>query len=128
MRAVVIGSQRSIASLRDPFPTRVRAPILLVTQTAATGVENARFGAFGDPSVLYLAEVADPAAGEATALVRVMASSINLSDAKNVAGAMKQTTLPRIPVATTPACLNPARPSGLAPRVGNGRRYRLHPR
>ena len=32
-----------------------------------------------------------------TAVVRVMAASINPSDVKNVAGAMKQTTLPRIP-------------------------------
>ena len=56
-----------------------------------------RFEAFGDPSVLKLAEVATPAADESTALVRVMAASINPSDVKNVAGAMKQTTLPRIP-------------------------------
>ena len=56
-----------------------------------------RFGAFGDPSVLELAEVASPASDEATALVRVLAASINPSDVKNVAGAMKQTTLPRIP-------------------------------
>ena len=56
-----------------------------------------RFNAFGDPSVLDLAEVAAPAVGETTALVRVMTASINPSDVKNVAGAMKQTTLPRIP-------------------------------
>jgi NADPH:quinone reductase len=56
-----------------------------------------RFRAFGDPSVLELAEVATPAADKATALVRVMAASINPSDVKNVAGAMTQTTLPRIP-------------------------------
>jgi NADPH2:quinone reductase len=56
-----------------------------------------RFKAFGDPSVLELTEVAAPAVGETTALVRVMAASINPSDVKNVAGAMKQTTLPRIP-------------------------------
>jgi NADPH:quinone reductase-like Zn-dependent oxidoreductase len=56
-----------------------------------------RFKGFGDPSVLELAEVAAPAVGETTALVRVMAASINPSDVKNVAGAMKQTTLPRIP-------------------------------
>jgi NADPH:quinone reductase-like Zn-dependent oxidoreductase len=31
------------------------------------------------------------------ALVRTMAASINPSDVKNVAGAMKQTTLPRTP-------------------------------
>jgi NADPH:quinone reductase len=56
-----------------------------------------RFKAFGDPSVLELAEVAEPSTDEATAVVRVMAASINPSDVKNVAGAMKQTTLPRIP-------------------------------
>ena len=56
-----------------------------------------RFKAFGDPSVLELAEIAAPAIDETTALVRVLAASINPSDVKNVAGAMKQTTLPRIP-------------------------------
>ncbi|MGA7804271.1 quinone oxidoreductase family protein [Bradyrhizobium sp.] len=56
-----------------------------------------RFTAFGDPSVLELANLAAPARSESTALVRVMAASINPSDVKNVAGAMKQTTLPRIP-------------------------------
>ncbi len=56
-----------------------------------------RFEAFGDPSVLQVAEVPDPVADERTALVRVMAASINPSDVKNVAGAMTQTTLPRIP-------------------------------
>lgn len=56
-----------------------------------------RFESFGDPSVLQLVEVATPAFNEVTALVRVLAASINPSDVKNVAGAMKQTTLPRIP-------------------------------
>src|SRR6202161_2501048 len=56
-----------------------------------------RFKSFGDPSVLELAELAAPAIAETTAVVRVMAASINPSDVKNVAGAMKQTTLPRIP-------------------------------
>jgi NADPH2:quinone reductase len=56
-----------------------------------------RFKSFGDPSVLELAELAAPAIAETTALVRVMAASVNPSDVKNVAGAMKQTTLPRIP-------------------------------
>jgi NADPH:quinone reductase len=57
-----------------------------------------RFEAFGDPSVLEVAEVPAPTIDEkAAALVRVMAASINPSDVKNVAGAMKQTTLPRIP-------------------------------
>jgi len=56
-----------------------------------------RFRNFGDPSVLEVTEVATPAADEKTALVRVVAASINPSDVKNVAGAMKQTTLPRTP-------------------------------
>jgi NADPH:quinone reductase len=56
-----------------------------------------QFKAFGDPSVLDLVEIAAPSAGETTALVRVIAASINPSDVKNVAGTMKQTTLPRIP-------------------------------
>src|SRR5262249_60960004 len=55
-----------------------------------------RFEAFGDPSVLELVEVATPATDEKRALVRIMAASINPSDVKNVAGAMKQTTLPRL--------------------------------
>ena len=56
-----------------------------------------RFKTFGDPSVLEVAEIAAPAIGETTALVRTMAASINPGDVKNVAGAMKQTTLPRTP-------------------------------
>jgi NADPH2:quinone reductase len=56
-----------------------------------------RFEAFGDPSVLEVTEAATPATDERTALVRVIAASINPSDVKNVVGAMKQTTLPRIP-------------------------------
>jgi NADPH2:quinone reductase len=60
-------------------------------------VRAIRFKSFGDPSVLELAEVAAPAIAETMALVRVMAASVNPSDVKNVAGAMKQTTLPRIP-------------------------------
>jgi NADPH:quinone reductase len=56
-----------------------------------------RFEAFGDPSVLKVVEAPAPAVNEGTALVRVIAASINPSDVKNVAGAMKQTTLPRTP-------------------------------
>jgi NADPH:quinone reductase len=56
-----------------------------------------RFEVFGDPSVLSVVNTAAPTADEGTALVRVMAASINPSDVKNVAGAMNQTTLPRIP-------------------------------
>jgi NADPH:quinone reductase-like Zn-dependent oxidoreductase len=56
-----------------------------------------RFRTFGDPSVLEVAEIAAPAIDATTALMRTMAASINPSDVKNVAGAMKQTTLPRTP-------------------------------
>lgn len=55
------------------------------------------FEAFGDPSVLEVVEMAAPASGESTAVVRMVAASINPSDVENVAGAMKHTTLPRIP-------------------------------
>src|ERR1700752_3972978 len=56
-----------------------------------------RFETFGDPSVLEVVEIAAPGISETTALVRTMAASINPSYVKNVAGAMKQTTLPRTP-------------------------------
>jgi NADPH:quinone reductase-like Zn-dependent oxidoreductase len=56
-----------------------------------------RFETFGDPSVLQVTELPAPPTGDGTALVRVIAASINPSDVKNVAGAMSQTTLPRIP-------------------------------
>jgi NADPH:quinone reductase len=56
-----------------------------------------RFKTFGDPSVLEVVEIAPPAIDKTMALVRTMAASINPSDVKNVAGAMKQTTMPRTP-------------------------------
>jgi NADPH:quinone reductase len=56
-----------------------------------------RFEGFGDHSVLKAVEVPAPIADEKTAVVRVLAASINPSDVKNVAGAMSQTTLPRVP-------------------------------
>ena len=56
-----------------------------------------QFKALGEPSVLRLVELPSPAIDDTTALVRVIAASINPSDVKNVAGAMTQTTLPRIP-------------------------------
>jgi len=55
------------------------------------------FKAFGDSSVLELTEASDPTPDHETAVVRIRAASINPSDVKNVVGAMKQTTLPRIP-------------------------------
>lgn len=55
------------------------------------------FRHFGDPSRLQLVDRPDPHAAGDTAVVRVEAASINPSDVKNVAGAMPQTSLPRIP-------------------------------
>jgi NADPH2:quinone reductase len=56
-----------------------------------------RFDTFGPPSVLRLAEVADPVAADGFAVVRMTAASINPSDVKNVAGMMEGTVLPRTP-------------------------------
>lgn len=52
---------------------------------------------FGAPDTLELVTRAMPALATGMARVRVEAASINPSDVKNAAGAMKQTTLPRIP-------------------------------
>jgi NADPH:quinone reductase-like Zn-dependent oxidoreductase len=52
---------------------------------------------FGSVETLELVELAEPSPGRDQALVRVEAASINPSDVKNVAGAMHQTTLPRVP-------------------------------
>lgn len=53
--------------------------------------------AFGGPETLELVARPTPAIDAATALVRIEAASINPSDVKNVAGAMSQTILPRVP-------------------------------
>src|SRR6202042_1287353 len=81
------------------FRAPPRAPILWPDQTSTEGeaMRAIRFEAFGDHSVLEALEVPAPIADEKTAVVRVMGASINPSDVKNVAGAMRQTTLPRIP-------------------------------
>jgi NADPH:quinone reductase-like Zn-dependent oxidoreductase len=55
------------------------------------------FREFGDPSQLHLVDRPDPHATDSSAVVRVEAASVNPSDVKNLAGAMPQTTLPRIP-------------------------------
>ncbi len=52
---------------------------------------------FGAVSGLKLVDLPDPVSTPNTAVVRVEAASINPSDVKNVQGAMKQTTLPRVP-------------------------------
>ncbi len=56
-----------------------------------------RFHRFGAPDVLALEDLAFPPPGPGEALVAVHAASINPSDAKNVAGRMRQTTPPRTP-------------------------------
>ena len=48
-------------------------------------MRTVRFQVFGDPGVLKGTEVAIPIVDETTALVRVMAASINPNDVKNVA-------------------------------------------
>jgi hypothetical protein len=87
-----------------------------------------RFAAFGDPSVLELVEVAVPAVDETTALVRIMAASINPSDVKNVAGAMKQTTLPGSQAVISPEWSRRAGRLDWGRGLGHRRRYGLHPR
>jgi NADPH:quinone reductase-like Zn-dependent oxidoreductase len=56
-----------------------------------------RFQEFGDPSKLTLVEAPDPIPDASTAVVRIVAASVNPSDVKNVAGQMEGTVLPRIP-------------------------------
>ncbi len=55
------------------------------------------FSHFGDPSQLRLVDRPDPKADASTAVVQIVAASVNPSDVKNVAGRMAQTTLPRVP-------------------------------
>ena len=56
-----------------------------------------RFTDFGDADRLTVVALPDLVADDQCAVVRVEAASINPSDVKNVAGAMSQTTLPRVP-------------------------------
>jgi NADPH:quinone reductase len=56
-----------------------------------------RFDRFGDPHVLHLANLPDPAAQQDDAVIAVKAASVNPSDLKNVAGQMEGTVLPRVP-------------------------------
>lgn len=55
------------------------------------------FDRYGGPDRLSVQQRPEPSAREGTAVVRIEAASINPSDVKNVAGAMSQTTLPRVP-------------------------------
>jgi NADPH2:quinone reductase len=56
-----------------------------------------RFSEFGDPSKLSVVDLPDPRPGTATAVIRIVAASVNPSDVKNVAGQMEGTVLPRVP-------------------------------
>ncbi len=56
-----------------------------------------RFFEFGDPSKLSLVDRPDPRADATSAVVRIVAASVNPSDVKNVAGQMEGTVLPRVP-------------------------------
>ena len=56
-----------------------------------------RFDHFGDPHVLYLADIPDPATQPGDAVIAVKAASVNPSDLKNVAGQVGETSLPRVP-------------------------------
>jgi|CZKU01.1.fsa_nt_gi NADPH:quinone reductase-like Zn-dependent oxidoreductase len=56
-----------------------------------------QFKEFGDPSRLALTDLPDPEGDETTAVVRIVAASVNPSDVKNVAGQMEGTVLPRVP-------------------------------
>jgi NADPH:quinone reductase len=56
-----------------------------------------RFDQFGDPTVLRITDVPDPAGSAGEAVVRIEAASVNPSDVKNVAGLMDWTVLPRTP-------------------------------
>src|SRR5580700_159393 len=56
-----------------------------------------RFFEFGGPSKLSLVDLPDPRAEPTTAVVRVVAASVNPSDVKNAAGQMEGTVLPRVP-------------------------------
>src|ERR1700679_3812938 len=55
------------------------------------------FKEFGSPSQLKVSERPLLRADANTAVVRIEAASVNVSDVKNVAGKMSQTTLPRVP-------------------------------
>ena len=56
-----------------------------------------RFDRFGDPHVLYLANLPDPAKQPGDAVIAVKAASVNPSDLADVAGRLEGTVLPRIP-------------------------------
>lgn len=56
-----------------------------------------RFDQFGEPGVLRVEELPNPAARNNDAVISVKAASVNPADVKNVAGTMEGTLLPRVP-------------------------------
>ena len=56
-----------------------------------------RFDRFGDPHVLHLANLPDPAQQPGGAVIAVKAASVNPSDLADVAGRLEGTILPRVP-------------------------------
>jgi NADPH:quinone reductase len=56
-----------------------------------------QFSHFGGPDQLQMIDRPNLKADASTAIVQVVAASVNPSDVKNVAGRMEQTTLPRVP-------------------------------
>jgi NADPH:quinone reductase-like Zn-dependent oxidoreductase len=56
-----------------------------------------QFKSFGNPEVLDYVDLPTPQADPDSAVVRVMAASVNPSDVKNVSGHFEHTVLPRIP-------------------------------
>jgi NADPH2:quinone reductase len=56
-----------------------------------------QFTQFGLPEQLHLVDLPNPQLNSGTAVICVVAASVNPSDVKNVAGQMEHTTLPRVP-------------------------------
>src|ERR1700761_5488263 len=75
----------------------IRPRLIRVPAIEKATMQAIQFEHFGNPSVLHFVDRPDLRADDATAVVRVVAASVNPSDVKNVAGRMSQTTLPRVP-------------------------------
>jgi NADPH:quinone reductase-like Zn-dependent oxidoreductase len=56
-----------------------------------------QFSAFGGPEKLAFVDLADPVLDQESAIVRVVAASVNPSDVKNVSGHFDHTIPPRVP-------------------------------
>jgi len=60
-------------------------------------MRDVEFSQFGDPSQLRLVDRPDPKADVSTAIVQIVAASVNPNDVKNIAGRTRHTTLSRGP-------------------------------